>query len=152
MSLTKLVPSKTVTVEDGEGGTETLTVRGLSLVDIRGLMQDEGGAALAQLYRRLVGEGGAAITPEAVGEAIGEVLELLPELAAHAIARAVGEPDNWEAAMALPVGVQMDLLEAIAELTFKSDRASKKVWEVVSRYAKAQPPGRPSISKTGSGV
>lgn len=129
----------------------SVDVRGLSPADIALIMEADGGSGLATLYGELTT---GAVKPEDVIEVGLRVLFELPDLMAHIIARASDVPEEWETVKDLATGVQMELLQAITELTFRSESVTKKLMEIVAKYAKERLPAQPlrSESKAGSGT
>jgi hypothetical protein len=130
---------------------EIIYVRGLSPADIAQIMEDDGGHGLSLLYGRLTND---AKSPEDVVEIGMAILTELPDLMAHIIARAGDQPDEWKTVLGFALGDQLELLQAIAELTFRSASVTKKVMEIVSKSAKGKPMAElfQNGSKTGSGV
>lgn len=150
MSLARGIPRRAVGLPNAEGDEPvSISVRGLSGLDIAAILREDGGAALAGLYVQLTtGE----TTAESVASVGLDMLAELPDLVAHIIARAADEPENWELVRGMPVGLQMDLLDAIGELTFASETARKKVLEAVLRFVTK--PSQSDLlqqSTTGSG-
>lgn len=140
------------TVRFSEMPDDCISVRGLSPADISALMKQDGGDALTALYARAT----TSIEPVEMAALAAEILADIPQLVAHAIARAADEPDEWERVLDFPVGISMDLLLAIGELTFGSDVAVKKLLALASRYApsasnQVSPPS-PPLSPNTSGV
>lgn len=128
----------------------TIFVRGLSPADLTLVMQEDGGTALGLLYSRMTTE---ATTAEDVLRIATEILHELPDLMAHIIARAADLPDQWEDVRDFAAGAQLELLQAIAQLTFRSDSVGKKLKEIVEKYGreKLSAPLTPTVSKNGSG-
>lgn len=135
--------------QDGEEPL-IIWVRGLSPADLTLIMQEDGGTALGLLYSRMTTE---ATTAEDVLRIATEILHELPDLMAHIIARAADLPDQWEDVRDFAAGAQLELLQAIAQLTFRSDSVGKKLKEIVEKYGreKLSAPLTPTVSKNGSG-
>lgn len=148
MSMQRFVRRKTVTLwqEDGEEPV-SLAVRGLSPGDIAAILSEEEGA-IGEVYAALT-------TPDRddllVGEKIASFLEAMPSLAARIIAHAADMPDEWQEAVGIAAGSQIELLENIAKLTFGSEKTAKKAMEAVRAFAAKAATNRPSESRTGSG-
>lgn len=135
--------------QDGDE-PQTIYVRGLSPADLTLIMQEDGGTALGLLYTRMTTE---ASTPEDVLRIATEILHELPDLMAHIIARAADLPQQWEDVRDFATGAQLELLQAVAQLTFRSDSVGKKLKEIVEKYGREKLSARPTqtVSKNGSG-
>lgn len=142
---------KAVSVPQEEGEDQKIYVRGLSPADLRAIMQEDGGDGLALLYRRLTTE---ATSPEDVVNIGVEMLNELPDLMAHIIARAADLPDQWEDVLDFATGAQLELLHVVAGLTFRSENVGKKLQEIVEKYGRERLAAQtsPNVSKTGSGA
>ena len=129
MGLTQYVaPSHTVMVESANGPLP-VTVFGVGFDAIVHLMRVSF-QPIAGLYSLAVEGKFNYVTAI---EAAGYVTELAPDLIARIIAVGCGEPEEEavQAAATLPLTVQIELLEAIARLTFKGDAGRKKFLEIV---------------------
>ena len=150
-TLARGIARRSVPILDGDGGEPTVIfIRGLSGADIAEVMQEDGGDAIGVLYTRITT---AAFAAEDVIEIAADALGSLPDLAAKVIARAADLPHEWEHVKAFALGAQIDLLVAVAEMTFSSAVVGKKLMEVVSKLLaeKLQSLSLPSASKDGSG-
>ena len=97
------------TIETSNG---SLTVRGLHTADVIALFRKYENEIIAAAPSLMKGDGADV-------EKIAATLILsAPALVAAVISRACGEPDNELEALALPLGVQVEALNKIAELTF----------------------------------
>lgn len=61
------------------------------------------------------------------------LLKLAPDFVAEAIAWAAGEPEAAPNVRAFPIGVQIEAIEAIFDLTFEAEGGVKKLGETVVR-------------------
>lgn len=148
MSLASLVHRKDVSIPQEPGADPIiLSLRGLSLTDVRNLM-NEGGATLANAYVQFTN---GTATDETVPAILAKVLTETPDLIARTIATAAGEPDEWRSVRDAPMGTQLDLLMAIGELTFESDAAVKKLSAVVRGFATTAAQTSPTASANGAG-
>lgn len=123
-----VIPTKTVEIPGG-----SLAVRGLSFNDLSSLVRNYA-PAMKGLFDRLTGAG-EDVSMEDAGKFALALLETAPELAAAIIAHASGEPESVDAASLLPFPMQLELLEAIAVLTFSTEGGAKKVVETIIRLA-----------------
>lgn len=123
------IPTRPVTVADGV----IVTVRGLSFTDISALVKDYA-PALKGVFEELTG-GKADFSMDDAVQFAGVLLKTAPELSAAVIAHASGEPASIAEAMTLPFPAQLELLEAVAQLTFATEGGAKKVIETVIRLA-----------------
>lgn len=117
------------TIQVQVSADEELVVRGLALNSVVHLLRTQG-AALQDMYASVTA---GDVNAFDVNELAVAMLDAAPTLAAHIIACAVGEPDEWEKVYALPAPVQLDLLEAAGTLTFAVEGGPKKVMETVIR-------------------
>jgi hypothetical protein len=128
MSLKDLqIPQETV-----EAAGDKVVVRGLNLQDFMALLGAHG-QAMSEAFSRLRADA-AFLAPEEAESLAGAVLHDAPELAAHIIARAAGEPEMADKVMLIAAPDQLALLEAVARLTFRST-SPKKVFETVIRIS-----------------
>lgn len=129
MSLSKQItsgpPRRIVPTAESEG----FQVRGLTPAMCLGIYQRHH-ATIGSLFDDLAAQYGTGddLTPEIVGDIINEVLASAPGIIAELVALAAdGDPtsDDWPTdvmlASQLSVGVQVDALVKIFELTFTSD-------------------------------
>lgn len=119
--------TRDVQVSDGE----SFAVRGLSIEDLV-VVVEQHQAELTPLFNQ-VQAGEVSLTDTSVLATL--LFKQAPRAAAHVIARAedpLADEQDVVAAKGLPFPVQLDALEKIAELTFKS-AAPKKVGEMVIR-------------------
>lgn len=123
------LPEKVIKTSGGD-----LAVRGLSLDDLtrltRGHLQ-----TMQDLfsYVKFTAEGQVSV---GIGESVGlALLDMAPDFAAEVIALAAGDGDSESVSIAksLALSVQIEVLEAIGELTFVSEGGAKKVVETVIR-------------------
>lgn len=124
------IPTRTVSVADGVA----ITVRGLSFTDISHLVA-EYAPAMKGLFAELVSGGLEDVSSSDAMKFASVLLKQAPDLAAAIIAHASGEPDSMEEANTLPFPAQLELLEAVALLTFATEGGAKKVLETVIRLA-----------------
>lgn len=122
------IPTVTIKLTD----TDSFEVRALSLPDVSYLTEKHG-ATLGVLYERFITnrEADSLENTALVGKA---VLQLAPELAVEAITVAAGEAGDEEAlanARKLPFTRQLEALQAIFSLTFKSEEDWGNVLEIV---------------------
>ena len=107
---------------------KSFSVRGVSLVDISMLLRNRGDEIRAFFSKYSADD--AADQTSAAGM---KLLESAPDLAAELIACAADEPKMVKTALRLPISVQLDALEKIAELTFDAEGGPKKFFEAVIR-------------------
>ena len=91
-----------------------IPVRGLSVSNLVDLIRQFDSAIMGIANT-------SGITKMTAAEVGREILMKTPDLAAALVAAAAGEPDNIEGAKALPLGVQVAILEKSAELTFATE-------------------------------
>jgi len=116
-----------IDVPNDEGGTTALPLYGIRGTDIAFLAQEFGPTFSSIYVAAITGK----INLDNVEGAIYQVLEEAPMLAAAVIAHGAREPEAIEAALDLPVGVQLEALEKIMRLTFAGESSPKKAWEIV---------------------
>lgn len=118
---------KTILFDGGE-----FEVRAISLPDVAGLVtrnQDsiDRVAALIEAQKIVYGSGDVSVSETRVGaELILSLIRESPFLVADLISCCAEEPNGWEAAYNLPLPVQVEALQAIADLTFADAMALKK--------------------------
>lgn len=129
---------------------DTLVVRGLGLDSVIHLLRVQSGPLQEMFSRVTAGD----VNAFDVAELSVAMLDFAPELAAHIIACAVGEPDQWAKVFALPAPTQLELLEAAGTLTFAVEGGPKKVMETVIRLmgGVTQALDSPTTLGTGSGA
>lgn len=143
MSLKSLVLTKQVPVgEDEDGNPVVLPIRGLTAVDVSLLLRQDAGVMLGDLYRALAQPN--LSDDQRIRDGLSFV-EALPDLCANIIALAADIPDEVDLARSLPIGVQSDILETVASMTFKSERAAKKLWEVIKAHLDKSPLDLPTL-------
>ena len=113
-------------------GGDSFAVRGLCLDDLSYLMRRHG-SKLKKLLEDFSQTG--EVTVEGVAAFALPILEAAPEIAAELIACASGDKNDAGIAATLPLPVQLDALEKLAELTFSADGGPKKLLETVVRMA-----------------
>jgi predicted membrane-bound dolichyl-phosphate-mannose-protein mannosyltransferase len=123
----KLADLALPTEEINVGSGQTITVRGLSFLDVSTLFRDHA-ATLDKLYREHVVENREMPPADQVAKAI---LTESPDLVAHIIARANDEPESHPLVTRLPGITQINALLTIARLTFHSEDEMGKVLETV---------------------
>lgn len=98
-------------------GGSSFAVRGFSLEDIT-LLIDKHGEDIQRFFDRYAQE---TTRPDDVSPvaAIMDVLRQAPELAASIIARAADEPGTESKIRKLPIGVQVDAMQKVADLSFE---------------------------------
>lgn len=144
------VIEKVVSIPQGEGQDPFLIyVRGLSPADISVLMFDDVSEDMKRLYRELVT---TAVTPQDIEEKGMALLSQMPKLMAKTIALAGDVPDQWEDVMDWAIGAQVEVLQAVAVLTFTSESVAKKLREVVAKWLADGPPDLLKNSQAGSGA
>lgn len=117
------IPTEEVEVAKGV----TLTVRGLSFLDVSTIFKDHA-AVLDKLYREHVIERREMPPADQLAKAL---MTEAPDVVAHIIARANDEPDEYAKVSKLPGITQVNALLAIAALTFHSEEEVKKLLETV---------------------
>ena len=109
----------------------TLTVRGLSFLDVSTIFKDHA-AVLDKLYREHVIERREMPPADQLAKAL---MTEAPDVVAHIIARANDEPELFEKVSKLPGITQINALLAVARLTFHSEDEVKKLLETVIQGA-----------------
>src|SRR5690606_9829538 len=61
------------------------------------------------------------------------LMQLAPDFVAEAVAMAAGEPDMADKVRKLPVGTQLEAIDAIMDLTFEAEGGVKKFGETLVR-------------------
>lgn len=112
-------------VDAGQG--QTITVRGLSFLDVSTIFQDHA-AVLDKLYREHVVERQEMPPADQLAKAL---MTESPEVVHHIIAHANDEPESTDQVAKLSGVVQMNCLFAVAALTFRSEDEVKKLMEAV---------------------
>lgn len=113
---------------DEKGKPNFFDVRGLSLVDILGLVDRHRGP-LSEAFGNLAGDNDEAL--KNFGAMSKGFLGALPDVAADVIAVAMDEPEAVDAAKGLVASYQLAILEKVAELTFAAEGGAGKVIEIV---------------------
>lgn len=111
------------------------TVRGISFEDVTRLVNKHGPVAAMAYAKFTAAKTEHDLRPEVVGLLLNEVLTQFPEALAEMIAIAADEPDSAGTVARLPVGVQLDAVEKIIDLTFTGESDIKKLVEIVTRMA-----------------
>lgn len=99
-------------------GGNSFAVRGFSLEDITMLI-DEQGPVIQQFFDRYSSNGQFRADASPVA-ALMDLTKQAPGLTASIISRAADEPGTEAKIRKLPVGVQIDALQKVAELTFEA--------------------------------
>lgn len=116
---------------------EPLVVRGFSLPDIM-LVAQRHRSAVEELFEKVsAGE----LRADSVEEVIADVILQFAPVVGQVIASAAGEPDEWEVATTLPLGVQVDALEKIVHLTFESVGGPEKFMGIIRKFLEEMVPG-----------
>lgn len=121
------IPTEEVEVAKGV----TITVRGLSFLDVSTIFRDHA-AVLDKLYREHVIERHEMPPADQLAKAL---MTEAPDVVAHIIARANDEPELFEKVSKLPGITQVNALLAVARLTFHSEDEVKKLLETVIQGA-----------------
>ena len=108
-------------------GEQTLTVRGINLFDIGEIFREHA-AELENLYQDHIVAGDELPPTQQLAQVL---LKSAPEVVAKLIARACDAPTEVEKARTLPAMAQVQVLIAIAELTFHSEEEVKKTVETL---------------------
>ena len=99
-------------------GGNSFAVRGFSLEDITVLI-DEQGEAVQKFFDQYAQDGQFRSDASPIA-AVMDVLRQAPDLAASIIARAADEAGTEPKIKKLPIGVQVDAMQKIADLTFEA--------------------------------
>lgn len=118
------------TADVGLPGGDSFAVRGLSLQDITRLMSQHG-SEMEAFFQKYAGNQNA--NPLSVGM---ELLDTAPVLLCKMIAMAADRPDLAGKVARLPLTVQQEAIEKIAQLTFDAAGGPKKFIEAVFRLVK----------------
>lgn len=110
-------------------GNDPLVVRGFSLPDILLVVHRHRGMVEELFTRVASGELRAETAEETIVSVIGEFAPVVGQV----IASASGEPDEWETAMRLPLGVQVDALDKIIRLTFEANGGLEKFMGIIAK-------------------
>lgn len=105
----------------------TITIRGLSFLDLSIVLQDHA-TVLDKLYREHVVERQEMPPTDQLAKAL---MTEAPDVVAHIIARANDEPESWEKVQKIPGIVQINCLVSLARLTFHSEAEVEKLMETV---------------------
>lgn len=128
-------PTRSVTL-----GDTTMLLRGLGAADISTLIQSNADSLelITSFAEKLFAakNGGAQDSTEALLSLATEAIKAYPGVAATAIALGVADEDSKQAefidiigaAGSLPIGLQVEALQAIFELTFTEVGSIKKLW------------------------
>jgi len=132
------------TLEVGLPGGDSFAVRGLSLQDITKLMSQHGNEMEA-FFQKYAGNPSAS--PLSVGM---DLIDTAPMLLNKMIAMAADRPHLTDKVAKLPLTVQQEAIEKIAQLTFDAAGGPKKFIEAVVRLIKGinnlMPESQPSPS------
>ena len=129
MSLKDLVAQTATVSVPSAGGPVPLVVRGLGLGAIMALMRNYGDTLESLYTKAAAGE----MEADMLGGLISEAMARSGDLVADIIAWGCGEPDQADQCKLIPVGAQVELLEAILLLTFAAEGGPKKLMETVIR-------------------
>lgn len=123
-------------------GDDTFVVRGLALQDITVLLRSHYDTA-ARLFDKYVGEAAQTAADAAVPEAkfgpgnmkavILDALQAAPSMLSDVIAVAADEPELGPQVARLPLGVQVEAIEAIIRLTLEAEGGMEKLIETVEK-------------------
>ena len=122
-------PTETVTIESADGETQDFVVSGLSAPDIGALIRTQGDLMRELYLKALAGE----IKVDDIDTLVETMLDEAPLLVGLIIAFGVGEPDEFQAALDLPFGAQVRLVEATVKVTFEREGGLGKVLEIIKR-------------------
>lgn len=115
---------------DGE-----IVVRGLGLDSVMFLLRTHGGP-LQDLYARAVAGKLDLNNAESI---VAEMLDESATLVGCIIACAAGEPEEFEKATGLPCALQIEIVEAVARMTFEMAGGLGKFMETVNRLLGSLP-------------
>lgn len=110
-------------------GNEPLVVRGFSLPDILLLIHRHKGMVEELFGRVASGELKSDTVEQTIMAVVGEFSPVVGQV----IASAAGEPDQWETAMRLPLGVQVEALDKIITLTFEANGGVEKFMGIIAK-------------------
>lgn len=128
MSLANFKPESRVV----KGKNYELTVRGLCLEDLSGLLRTHM-ADLEHVFDLYEKQGADSLSTVALGKFVLALVKDAPGLVAHAIALACDEPQFVENAAKLPFMAQVNALKDIGALTFEEVGGVKKFVENLSQ-------------------
>lgn len=111
------LPSSTVEVP----GCGSFAVRGLSVTEIEGLMNEHGAEMRAAFDALTTRKDNAEIA-----STVSTLVTKMPRLAAHVIAVAADDPEGVEFASRLPILAQLKAIDVIGGLTFGVEGGLKK--------------------------
>lgn len=110
-------------------GNDPLVVRGFSLPDILLVVHRHKGM-VEELFGRVAN---GDLRSDTVEQTIMAVIGEFSPVVGQIIASAAGEPDQWETAMRLPLGVQVEALDKIIALTFESHGGVEKFLGIIAK-------------------
>jgi hypothetical protein len=116
---------------------EAFNVSGLSLTDIVQLV-DVHRDALEEGFNRFSGRDPNSVTENEAMAVVMDMLQKVPPLAAHIISISAKDIENYADYLDLPLGVQIDALQKIGELTFASGGGPKKIFDLAMKAARAR--------------
>lgn len=126
-----VIRRETVQVDD----SQSFTVRGITLFDIMQAVGDFGPQMALAFGKMTSREGTGPLTPDDVKAHIRDLAKEFPDVLAAAIAMA--SDDYSKAAMdvtkQLPMSVQLDAIEKVARLSFRSEAEVGKLMESLVR-------------------
>lgn len=125
------VRERQVQLSDGT----SLAVRGLSLANISEICQVHA-AEVQELFSKFVGRA-ETLTVLDASSVSNELLRISPVVVAHIIAAGTGDSTAIDEAASLPVGLQLEILSAVGEETFKTSGGAKNVLEIVIKILKS---------------
>lgn len=132
-----------------------IEVRGITVADLMAATQDYGPQIALAFGKATSGD----LSDADIKTHILSLSREVPEVVAATIALAADEyePEMVDTAMKLPFGVQVELIEAIFDLTFTSEAEIKKLVESLSKLIAAASGAlttamEPSNSQTGIGL
>lgn len=108
---------------------ESLVVRGFSLPDLM-LVIHRHKEMVEELFGRVAN---GDLRTDTVEQTLMAVIGEFSPVVGQIIASASGEPDEWETAMRLPLGVQVDALDKIITLTFEANGGVEKFMGIIAK-------------------
>lgn len=122
-----IIPTEEVLVSEDI----TITLRGLSFLDLSVIIQDHA-KILDKLYHDHIVKRQEMPPTDQLAKAL---MTEAPDVVAHIIAHANDEPESWEKVQKIAGIVQINCLVSVARLTFHSEAEVKKLMETVIQGA-----------------